>query len=187
MPLPGRLTVDQAVDEMLKAPGRIDVAAAPEPKALESKAPTEEEPPTATSAPVAGEVEPAVAAGSSRPFVIEVPEFTVARPPAPEQVRLEPESATPAETAAAPEITAAPIAEAATSERPARLGEMRAAPMHPEPPPPRAASEPPPPADAVAAPPTPPAEIAAVPPPPRHPALAAIAALSDDEKIALFS
>ena len=101
---------------------------------------TEEEPPTATSAPVAGEVEPAVAAGSSRPFVIEVPEFTVARPPAPEQVRLEPESATPAETAAAPEITAAPIAEAATSERPARLGEMRAAPMHPETPPPRAAS-----------------------------------------------
>jgi chemotaxis regulatin CheY-phosphate phosphatase CheZ len=182
MPLPSPVTVDEAVDEMLKAPGQVDVAGAT--AGVEAAAPgpepaTASEPPAAE--PVASESEPAVAAGTDRPFAIEVPDFTVARAPtaAPQpELAPEPQPEHVLEPESPPLAEAAPPAEA--------MAEMAELLLPPEPPP-LAASEAPPPVDAVAAPSPPPAETAAVAPAPRYPALAAIAALSDDEKIALFS
>ena len=215
MPLPGLLTVDQAVNEMLKAPGRVDVAATLVPVGAavpEPEAPNE--PPAAE--PVAGETGLAAGAGISRPLVIEVPEFGLARPPAPasqqklaaepqpERGHLEPEFSPAAATAAAAEPPAPPVELRSEPLAPEVAPPTGAVVLPPSPPlepvaevpvplvapapPAAAAAEPPPlPADAAAPPPAPPVEVAAARPVPRHPALAVIAALSDDDKIALFS
>jgi hypothetical protein len=201
MPLSGRLTVDQAIDAMLKAPGRIGIAAtharAGVPAPVEE--PAASEPPAVTAGPVARATEPIAATGSQPSFVIDVPEFTVVAhaPPA----EFAPEPAPVAETVAAaiaapraPEPQAvpagfgAPMAAEAAAPVPARPDEPPAdsvaaalAPPVTSVSPAVAASEPPPPVAPPAALPVEPAR------PARHPALAAITALSDEEKIALFS
>jgi chemotaxis protein CheZ len=177
MPLPGPLTVDQAVDAMRKTPGRVEVAAAPIPAgaaAPEPEAPPADQPSAVTAEPVTSEMPPATATRAQQ-VVIEVPEFTAARAPAP---------ASQMELAAEPRPEQGQREPASSPAAAATVGAPLAAPR----PPAVAASEaPPPPADAVAAPPPPPIEVAAAAPAPRYPALAAIAALSDDDKIALFS
>jgi nicotinate-nucleotide--dimethylbenzimidazole phosphoribosyltransferase len=192
MPLPGPLTVDQAVDAMLKARGRVDVAATEEPAGVAAPVePTAGEPPAVTDEPIAREPEFAAAAGSEPLFVIEVPEFTVAMPaPVPPAELSEP--APVAETVAAaiaePAEHGAPLAEAAApastrlEEPPLEAVAAALAPPVTPAPPAIAASEPPPPGAPPADPPAQPVRSA-----PRHPALAAITALSDEEKIALFS
>lgn len=198
MPLPGPVTVDQAVDEMLKARGRANVAAA----RADAAAPRLEEP---AGEPAAMEAEAAAAARASRPLVIDMPEFKVASPaepaalperaptPLPEPGPEAPAEPPPtAESTATAETVAAPLDQPAAPEAPAVAAELHAEPAEearpatPEPPAPTA-SETPPPADAVAAPARPIADVAIASPAPRYQALAAIAALGDDEKLALFS
>jgi hypothetical protein len=203
MPLPGPLTVDQAVDAMLKAPGRGDAAATHAPAGV--AAPVEEapagEPPAVTAEPDARETEPG-AAGLEPPFVIEVPEFTVATPAPVPPAELAPQPPLVAGAVAAPiadpgepepQAPAAGLHSAATAAAAilasAQPDEPPVEPVAEAPsrivaaaPPVAAASEP---SRPVAPPAAPTAELAR--PAPRHPALAAIAALSDEEKIALFS
>jgi hypothetical protein len=193
VPLVGPLTVDQAVDAMLKAPGRFDAGAGHEPAGLAPPV----EAPTAGAATTAEPVDEAEPAAAPAPFVLEVPEFTVApRAPGPSD-----EPAPVAETAAAIAEPSDPEPHVLSAEVDARTVDEPAAPVAPqadEPPAPLAQApsplvipEPLPGPDAEAPPavaPTAAPPAASAPSPvPRHPTLAAITALSDEEKIALFS
>jgi hypothetical protein len=193
MPFAGPLTVDQAVDQMLmsarpQAP-RAPAAAVPI-APIATIEPIEPQPPEWTPAPaepIAQEPERAEALPPSaqvviEQVVIEMPELTVARSPEPAvQAVAEaaeepaPQTMLPEALPAAAAVTAPPVA--AVAFTPAAADEPRVAPV-------AAAAAP----DAgPAAEPPAPAAMAAAAPAPRHEALAVITALSDDEKIALFS
>jgi len=165
MPLPGPVTVDQAVDAMLKAPARVVPAARTRTDAAAPPAeePATGEPPVARAGSPELETETAAAAEPEGPVVIAAPEFTVA--PAP----VAPAGAAP-ESGPSAEVTAGPAPE------PGQSAEVTAAP-------PTAT------AASIAEPAEPAPQAADIParPAPRYPALAAITGLSDDDKIALFS
>jgi len=203
-PMAGLVTVDQAVDELLT---RGSARAAPHGRAdaLPLVEPQPAEPPAAAAEPVAVETEPD--APEPGPFLIGMPEFTVAREPEPAPA---PQAEMASELLPVAEAAATPIPQPAEPAPPAAAFEAPAEPppatLPAEPAPavaqavevePVAAAAiaaelapPPEPRSPVAAPaeqPTP-SEAAAGPRPvPRQEAIDAIAALSDDEKIALFS
>jgi hypothetical protein len=213
MPFAGPLTVDQAVDEMLlrsrpQAPPTAAEAVPSEPvAAIEPITPELPEWPAPAAEPVTEEPQPAAAVSPIPPVEIEMPELTVApasepvaepefvsQPePFPQPAPAVAEPAAPAPQTflpeALPEVAAAAalprvavIALTPADEAPATPVAPAAAPMAaPEP---AVAAEPPAP---VAIAPAPAAARPRPPPAPRHEALAVITALSDDEKIALFS
>jgi len=189
VPLSGPLTVEQAVDELLGKTRRNGPLPQPVPApTAEPTAAVEAALPAAIAAPHPPAAEPIERA--ENPFTLDVPDLPVAPPPvapaapepapvaqqaAPEPPPLEPlraESLPPAEELPAPDET--PIAPTAAASPPAALAESAAAIM------PTAAPFAPP-VLALVDRPLPPQPAA------RYHALAAIAALSDDEKIALFS
>ena len=188
VPLSGPLTVEQAVDELLGKTRRNGPLPQPVP------APTAEPPAAVDAALQAAIAAPHPPAAepierAENPFTLDVPDLPVAPPPvapaapdpapvaeqaAPEPPPSEPvhaESLPPAELLAPGETPIAPVAAVAP------LAEI-AAPSMPTPMPFA------PPVQAVVERPVLPAQPAA---PARYQALAAIAALSDDEKLALFS
>jgi len=198
MPFAASLTVEQAVDEMLTRARPQAPPAPAEPVPSEPIAPTEpirpEAPewsaaPIATAAePIAEQSAPAEAVSPRASLVIEMPELTVAHSvePAPQAVSApepapvrQPEFGSEPAPQPAPAMPAAAIAEAAASASQTMLPDLLPTP----------AAAPAPVAIPAPAPVPEPAPSAgsAVPTPARHEALAAIAALSDDEKIALFS
>ena len=226
MPLPGPVTVDQAVAQILRKPAPPAPPTAAEAVAIEPVAPPAPEYPAAADEQVAVETQAAAAVSSGPPFVLALPELTVAPSPepAPEpactaeakpvaQTELFPQPLPAVEAAplpaveapavafpeppairqeAAPEPTSVaappPIAAVALAPTPAEEPAPVAAAAAPvaAPEPVRAPETPPPPAPPAAAP-LPAATSAAPAAAPRDEALAAITALSDDEKIALFS
>jgi chemotaxis protein CheZ len=207
MPFAGPLTVDQAVDELIRVRPQVPRAPA-EPVLSAPIAPTEQIQPQApewTAAlatptePVAEPPAPAEAVAPGAPVLIELPELTVGPSAEPAPV-VQPEfgsgpSPAPAVPAAAAQ-TAEPGSEtmlpdllpsAAAGSAPSAVAAAALAPaVQAGIAPVAAAAAPvaaPDPVPAVTA----PATGAAVPTPARHETLAAITALSDDEKIALFS
>jgi hypothetical protein len=186
MPIAGPLTVDQAVDAMLmrarpQAPRAPAEPAPSEPitptEPIQPQAPDWTVAPAAAAEPVAEQPALAEAASPRVPVAIEIPEFAVGAP------GFGGEPVVPAAAVAGPAepgsqtmlpdlLPSAPAAAAAAAHSAVAPVAAAAAPV--------AAPDPVPAAGG-------PATGSATPAPARHDALTAITALSDDEKIALFS